>query len=103
MNAPDKLREPWMAAAACQGHRTNLWFPLDHDPAGRLIINPTVVDLCARCPVRLDCLTYAVAHPTLEGIWAGTTPDDRRTLRSRHRIRAVPADHTPAPTESDAP
>jgi|GEM_PF-4605877 len=41
--------------------------------------------LCTDCPVAVDCLKWALAHPDLspEGIWAGTTPAQRRTLRRR--------------------
>jgi WhiB family redox-sensing transcriptional regulator len=37
--------------------------------------------VCRRCPVRAPCLRYALEHDERFGIWAGTTPDQRRVLR----------------------
>ena len=39
--------------------------------------------LCARCPVAKECLEYALDHPSLKGVWAGTSE------RGRHRMRAA--------------
>ncbi|MCZ4607356.1 WhiB family transcriptional regulator [Streptomyces sp. Lzd4kr] len=45
---------------------------------------------CSRCPVVHDCLKWALANPTLtsRGVWAATTPGQRRELRKRlvHRL-----------------
>ena len=39
---------------------------------------------CAACPVRGDCLTYALTtRPLVAGIWAGTSETDRRRLRRK--------------------
>ena len=37
--------------------------------------------LCADCPVREDCLAAALEDPLTQGIWAGTSERERRTLR----------------------
>lgn len=34
--------------------------------------------LCADCPVRAECLEYALANHEDFGIWGGTSPRDRR-------------------------
>lgn len=38
---------------------------------------------CARCPVRRECLAYALAIPAATdfGIWGGTNRNQRRELR----------------------
>lgn len=92
MNGLDKLRQPWMVDAACQGYRTELWFPTDHDHDGRPLVDPIVMQRCGECPVALDCLTYALEND-VDGIWAGTTPAARRAIRRRRRIHARPLDH----------
>lgn len=46
------------------------------------------VNLCRQCPVLLPCLAYAVQHET-HGIWAGTTPEQRREMRRLGRRRAA--------------
>lgn len=35
---------------------------------------------CSGCPVRKQCLFYAVYY-NLQGIWAGTTDDERKNLK----------------------
>lgn len=36
--------------------------------------------VCQDCPVRTQCLAYALAHQEPFGIWGGTTPRERRAL-----------------------
>lgn len=38
--------------------------------------------VCRLCPSQVECFTWAMADPTLEGIHAGTTRNERRKLRS---------------------
>lgn len=66
-------------------------------------------ELCARCPLRRPCLAYALTH-AVEGVWGGTTEDERRELRTRYAIgRPIPVTYrppehpttTPAPGDSD--
>jgi WhiB family redox-sensing transcriptional regulator len=37
--------------------------------------------ICARCPVRAGCLRIALADPSLEGVWGGTTGGERAVIR----------------------
>ncbi|WP_431683768.1 WhiB family transcriptional regulator [Kitasatospora sp. KL5] len=39
--------------------------------------------LCAGCPVRTECLGYALDHRIEHGIWGGMTERDRRSLLRR--------------------
>lgn len=43
--------------------------------------------ICHRCPEIRNCLTWALTH-TEHGIWAGTTPEQRAELLTRHRKEA---------------
>ena len=38
---------------------------------------------CARCPVRQECLDYALADESIVGLWGGTSDAERRELRRR--------------------
>jgi len=73
-------RPAWFARAACRGMPVNLFFvagpPSDYDPAARAA--------CCECPVREECLDWAIAHHE-RGYWGGTTDGDRRRLRRRRR------------------
>jgi WhiB family redox-sensing transcriptional regulator len=41
--------------------------------------------ICTACPVRAMCLEWALARPSLEGIWAATTPMERRRIRNERK------------------
>lgn len=72
----------WMSRGACQQADPDLFFPIGigAGPAERQVEAAKAV--CGPCAVRPDCLSYAlVAKP--EGIWGGTTPDERRAVRRR--------------------
>lgn len=64
--------------AACIGIDTAVFYPrsyrLDSKRGPELAIA-----ICETCPVQTPCLDAGLDEP--EGIWAGTTPDDRRHLR----------------------
>jgi WhiB family redox-sensing transcriptional regulator len=47
--------------------------------------------VCARCPLRAECLEYALRHPARYGIWGGLSPEElaaeRRRLLRRGALR----------------
>lgn len=71
------LLEEWRLRAACRGIDTNLFFPDRGDdqtePKG----------ICMGCPVRPQCLGYAVRRGEKGGIWGGESERKRRALRKR--------------------
>lgn len=88
--------EPWRAAAACRTVDTALFFPSATWAGSRPHVGhgSTVVDrqieaaksVCATCPVRPDCLDYALAANEPEGVWGGTDPVERRAIRKGRRL-----------------
>jgi WhiB family redox-sensing transcriptional regulator len=63
-------RADWMADAACKG-LTALFFP---EPGE----NPTAArEICAECPVAVECLEYAETNNERHGVWAGRSPRRR--------------------------
>lgn len=66
---------PWPQRAACQGENPDIFFPAPGDPGTQ------ARRVCARCPVRVDCLERATANDEW-GIWGGLDRDQRRTLRN---------------------
>jgi WhiB family redox-sensing transcriptional regulator len=36
--------------------------------------------LCSGCPVKLECLQYALAAPERDGVWGGLSTGERKTL-----------------------
>ena len=75
----------WRAASACLNTDPDVFFPVAVGTAdsswshGRCVI-------CDGCPVRQQCLDYAMRSGEKDGIWGGTTPEERiRARRARNR------------------
>jgi WhiB family transcriptional regulator, redox-sensing transcriptional regulator len=69
----------WMDRAACRGAPdADVWFP---DDPRRAIVWAEAKRRCGGCPVRGECLSWALAiGENAHGVWGGTTPDERRKL-----------------------
>ena len=84
-----------MARALCAGGDHATFFPVDGIEKGGhghflRKTNPAWVrakTICEGCPVRLNCLGYAITNPfaTLDGVWGGYDPEERREIRRRSR------------------
>ncbi|CAM5599797.1 MULTISPECIES: WhiB family transcriptional regulator [Streptomyces] len=46
-------------------------------------VQKRVKTLCSDCPVRTECLAYALDNRIEHGIWGGTTARERRSLLRR--------------------
>jgi WhiB family redox-sensing transcriptional regulator len=80
----------WRSAAACLLADPDLFFPISSvGPAERQIARAKTI--CARCPVRRECLEFALGQGLAYGIWGGTTPEDRQRDRRRKRRAAATA------------
>jgi WhiB family redox-sensing transcriptional regulator len=65
-----------MERAQCRGEDRDLFFPsLGADSVKAKVI-------CSICPVRQECLDYALPQADLSGIWAGTSAKPRQKLRT---------------------
>lgn len=82
----------WMTRAACQEIPTDIFFP----QPGRIGAAQAkqAIKVCRSCPVREECLAYAMSFPdrSLPGIWGGTTERERSRLHHvatpiRYRVR----------------
>jgi WhiB family redox-sensing transcriptional regulator len=72
-------RPNWQLHAACRDESVDLFITDGGGPSAR------AKQLCARCPVRLHCLRYALSDPDLVGYWGGTSERERRRLRKASR------------------
>jgi WhiB family redox-sensing transcriptional regulator len=70
-------------AAACLHADPGLFHPAPRDHRSIAAAR----HICARCPVRLDCLALALTIPTAQGIWGGLTEAQRA---QHHRQRRRP-------------
>ncbi len=68
----------WRDLAACNGADNALFFPTGSEDVATM---SAAKEICAACPVRAECLSYAVETNQTEGIWGGHTPAERRKYR----------------------
>ena len=43
--------------------------------------------MCCQCPVRVECLDFAMETNQDTGIWGGLSEDERRNLRRQNAAR----------------
>jgi len=72
------------SAALCSEIDPELWFPSMEN--GRVQSSYEAANyaksVCARCPLSLACLTTAIKNKEEYGIWGGSTPRDRRAIKT---------------------
>ena len=80
-------RGHWRRQAVCVGKPSELFFPPSADsppPVAAWSPEPAQA-VCAACPVRRDCLEWAVATRQPDGVWGGVEPGELRRLWRRPR------------------
>jgi WhiB family transcriptional regulator, redox-sensing transcriptional regulator len=79
----------WQDRAACHGTDIVLFFGPDGErQPERDVRERKAKALCASCPVRMECLGYAVGRPEKYGTWGGLNEDERSAERRRRMRRA---------------
>jgi WhiB family transcriptional regulator, redox-sensing transcriptional regulator len=72
--------QEWMTRASCRGGNASAFFPSDGSGV------ETAQHVCVGCPVRVDCLEYALTNRLDYGVWGGTSERERqRILRQRRQ------------------
>ena len=78
----------WHEDAACRDADPELFFPIGTTgPALRQI--QEAKRICRTCPARTQCLAWALEHGITDGVWGGTTEDQRRAIRSLSRTMTI--------------
>jgi WhiB family redox-sensing transcriptional regulator len=78
----------WRTRPACRDEDPELFFPVGTSgPALRQVDDAKAV--CGRCPVRAECLEWAMATRQSVGVWGGLSEDERRVSGRRRRGQAV--------------
>jgi WhiB family redox-sensing transcriptional regulator len=91
---PNHVKSGWQKRAACRGaitvgaieDHTVFPFPKENSPSTRSFIN----EFCGRCPVRGDCLRFAI-DMGYTGVWGGRdlTDADIRDYRKAMQRNAL--------------
>lgn len=78
--APLVQREDWMADGLCHNSPTpELWFPKRGDSIVYAIA------ICGTCPVKAQCLEYALVFNERHGVWGSKSERQRRVIRRERR------------------
>jgi WhiB family transcriptional regulator, redox-sensing transcriptional regulator len=87
--SPDRPRQQrdWLSRSACLGADPDVFFPISSTAAAAPQVARAKA-ICADCPVRPTCLDFAMANRDLQGIWGGTTDEERRKAR-RSKARSA--------------
>ena len=91
----NKHEVAWMDEAACRDHPAEWWTDQVRRQSWRHGANGDALRVCWLCPVRTDCLDYALRVETgwaeRWGIWGGLTPKERtRVVLNRTRTQRNP-------------
>ncbi len=67
----------WVSEALCAEVGGDLWFA----EKGNWHATVKAKRICRQCPVRPQCLLYALERGEQYGVWGGMTPEQRSALR----------------------
>ena len=78
----------WRHRAACRDKDPELFFPVA-DPGKPLGVKQLAAPqaVCRHCPVKADCLAWALVTGQDAGVWGGLSAEERRALKRRHQVR----------------
>lgn len=79
-------RASWMSRGACRRAEPDLFFPAAYGTAAFGQAKDAKA-VCVHCPVKAECLAYALATSQWYGVWGGTTEDERRAMIRQTRSR----------------
>jgi WhiB family transcriptional regulator, redox-sensing transcriptional regulator len=72
----------WRTRGACLAADPELFFPISYSgPA--LVQLEQAKSICTGCQVRQQCLDFALSTNQTHGVWGGTSPEERQSMRHR--------------------
>lgn len=80
----------WRRNAICRDTDPDLFFPVGTTGYALVQIDKAK-QVCGECPVKVDCLQYALDTNQDSGIWGGTSEEERRAIRRRLAARHAAA------------
>jgi WhiB family redox-sensing transcriptional regulator len=72
-----------MDEASCRTSTPGDFFPSDGVGVER------AKRVCAECPVKAECLEYALTHRIEHGVWGGCSERERRRMMRSRRLAAT--------------
>jgi WhiB family redox-sensing transcriptional regulator len=76
----------WRSQAICRDTDPDLFFPIG--TTGQALVQiDRAKEVCGMCPVKTDCLEYALETNQDSGIWGGLDEEQRRNIRRQAAAR----------------
>jgi WhiB family transcriptional regulator, redox-sensing transcriptional regulator len=70
----------WRQHSICRDTDPDLFFPVG--TTGQALVQiDRAREVCDQCPVKVDCLEFALETNQDSGIWGGTSEEERRKIR----------------------
>jgi|SRR5580700_3783744 WhiB family redox-sensing transcriptional regulator len=103
MLSPNAATGPfgWMSRGACRSEDPELFFPVTTYGAALRQVNAAKA-VCRACAVRAACLSFGL-QTSQDGIWGGTTPEERHALRRQKALTLHDGHHLPIPRPRFSP
>ena len=79
------MDDSWRKDSACIGKPASLFYPTDDVEIDSRLSNKVAKGICATCPVKAQCLRWALDHRENYGIWGGLDPKERRAYAKEMR------------------
>jgi len=80
----------WRKRSACHGALPQRFYPEDWEVWDEEAIEEVKETFCNVCPVKDECLDFAIGTREIEGIWGGLTHSERKSYIRRLRKDGVP-------------
>jgi WhiB family redox-sensing transcriptional regulator len=80
---PDHQEHQWMLRGLCRELEPAEFFPSDGVGVER------ARKICAQCPVKDECLEYALTYRIDHGVWGGASERERRRILRARRLAAA--------------
>lgn len=79
----------WQDSAECRGENLALFFGPDGERQPERELREEIAkEICGWCPVRTQCLDYAVSRPEKYGVYGGLNEEERAAERRRRQRKA---------------
>ena len=76
--------EEWREFGSCRKLDTNMFFPIGQTGEAEIKI-ARAKNVCVPCPVRQQCLEFAITTNQEYGVWGGHSEEERRVVRRQWR------------------
>ncbi len=74
------IHASWRDHAACRDADPDLFFPVGTTGPAQHHLDEAK-RICRACPAQTQCLAWALDRGVTDGVWGGTTADERRAIR----------------------